>query len=155
MLNFSFYDIKRKKVRLKQAGRGGIGTVLRDKKIKAMVAHVKTIGGNRNNVVDMEAIKERAGSFNKEMRELDDKQCEMRTKGTAHLTNIMNDYDLLPVHNYKFGSHPDAIQDPWAKCGKRALPRVFPTDAGSVATWPAPKGSIITNSAQVLTKATR
>jgi len=108
MLNFSFYDIKRKKVRLKQAGRGGIGTVLRDKKIKAVVAHVKTIGGNRNNVVNMEAIQERGRTFNKEMRELDDKQCEMRKKGTAHLTNIMNDYDLLPVHNFKFGSHPDA-----------------------------------------------
>ena len=40
MLNFSFYDIKRKKVRLKQAGRGGIGTVLRDKKIKIGRAHV-------------------------------------------------------------------------------------------------------------------
>ena len=37
MLNFSFYDPKRKEVRLKQAGRGGIGTVLRDKKIKALV----------------------------------------------------------------------------------------------------------------------
>ncbi|MCK7539385.1 MAG: hypothetical protein MZV63_54995 [Marinilabiliales bacterium] len=36
MLNFSFYDPKRKKVRLKQAGRGGIGTVFRDKKIKAL-----------------------------------------------------------------------------------------------------------------------
>jgi aldehyde:ferredoxin oxidoreductase len=35
MLNFSFYDPKRKKVRLKQAGRGGIGTVFRNKKIKA------------------------------------------------------------------------------------------------------------------------
>ena len=32
MLNFSFYDSKRKKVRLKQAGRGGIGTVFRNKK---------------------------------------------------------------------------------------------------------------------------
>ena len=108
MLNFSFYDIKRKKVRLKQAGRGGIGTVLRDKKIKGMVAYVKGIGGNRNNVVDLDPIKERGRTFNKEMRELDDKQCEMRKKGTAHLTNIMNDYDLLPVHNFKFGSHPDA-----------------------------------------------
>ncbi|MDP4281810.1 MAG: aldehyde ferredoxin oxidoreductase C-terminal domain-containing protein [Bacteroidota bacterium] len=108
MLNFSFYDIKRKKVRLKQAGRGGIGTVFRDKKIKALVAHVKGIGGNRNNVVNLEAIQERGRRFNKEMRELDDKQCEMRKKGTAHLTHIMNDYDLLPVHNFKFGSHPDA-----------------------------------------------
>ncbi len=110
MLNFTFYDLKRKKVRLKQAGRGGTGTVLRDKKIKAIAAHVKGIGGNRNNVADLEAIQERGRRFNKEMRELDDKQCEMRSKGTAHLTHIMNDYDLLPVHNFKFGSHPDVYK---------------------------------------------
>jgi aldehyde:ferredoxin oxidoreductase len=110
MLNFTFYDPKRKLVRLKQAGRGGIGTVLRDKKVKAMVAKVKNIGGNRNNVVNLEAIQERGRRFNKEMRELDDKQCEMRSKGTAHLTLIMNDYDLLPVNNFRFGSHPDAVK---------------------------------------------
>ncbi len=109
MLNFSFYDPKRKKVRLKQAGRGGIGTVFRDKKIKAIVAKVPGVKGNLNNVVDLQAIMERGKKFNREMRELDDSQAEMRTKGTAHLTNIMNDYDLLPVNNFKFGSHPDAI----------------------------------------------
>ena len=108
MLNFSFYDVRRKVVRLKQAGRGGIGTVLRDKKIKAIVAKTKGITGNRNNVVDLAAIQERGKRFNKEMRDLDDKQCEMRSKGTAHLTGIMNDYDLLPTHNFKFGTHPDA-----------------------------------------------
>jgi len=37
-LNFSFYDWKRRTPRLKQAGRGGMGTVLRNKKIKALVA---------------------------------------------------------------------------------------------------------------------
>jgi aldehyde:ferredoxin oxidoreductase len=60
--------------------------------------------------VNPEAIQERGRRFNKEMRELDDKQCEMRSKGTAHLTLIMNDYDLLPVNNFKFGSHPDAVK---------------------------------------------
>lgn len=108
MLNFSFYDSKRKKVRLKQAGRGGIGTVFRDKKIKALVAKIPGVKGNLNNVIDLKAIMERGQRFNKEMRELDDKQAEMRTKGTAHLTNVMNDYDLLPVHNFKFGNHPEA-----------------------------------------------
>jgi len=108
MLNFSFYDPKRKVVRLKQAGRGGIGTVFRNKKIKALVAKIPGVKGNLNNVVDLKAIMERGQRFNREMRELDDSQAEMRTKGTAHLTNIMNDYDLLPVHNFKFGSHPDA-----------------------------------------------
>lgn len=37
-LNVSFFDWKRRLPRLKQAGRGGLGTVLRNKKIKALVA---------------------------------------------------------------------------------------------------------------------
>jgi aldehyde:ferredoxin oxidoreductase len=108
MLNFTFWDSKRKLVRLKQAGRGGIGTVFRDKKIKAIVCKIPGVKGNLNNVVDLKAIMERGKRFNREMRELDDKQCEMKAKGTAHLTNIMNDYDLLPTHNFKYGKHKDA-----------------------------------------------
>ncbi|MEA3495900.1 MAG: aldehyde ferredoxin oxidoreductase C-terminal domain-containing protein [Bacteroidota bacterium] len=108
MLNFSFYDLRRKTVRLKQAGRGGIGTVFRDKKIKAIVAKVAGVKGNLNNVVDLKAISERGRRFNKEMRDFDEEQNEMKAKGTAHLVNIMNDYDLLPVNNFKYGSHKDA-----------------------------------------------
>ncbi len=37
LLNFSFYDWRRQSCRLKQAGRGGIGTVFRNKKLKAMI----------------------------------------------------------------------------------------------------------------------
>ncbi len=37
VLNFSFWDWRRNVARLKQAGRGGIGRVLRNKKIKALV----------------------------------------------------------------------------------------------------------------------
>ncbi len=108
MLNFTFYDVKRKKIRLKQAGRGGIGTVFRDKKIKAIVCKIPGVKGHLNNVVDMPAIMERGKRFNREMRELDDSQCEMKSKGTAHLTGIMNDYNLLPVNNFKFGAHEDS-----------------------------------------------
>lgn len=110
MLNFSFYDPKRKEVRLKQAGRGGIGTVFRNKKIKAIVAKIPGVKGDLNNVVDLDAIRERGKRFNREMRELDDSQAEMRSKGTAHLTNVMNDYDLLPVHNFKFGKSDEAYK---------------------------------------------
>ncbi|MBK9356524.1 MAG: aldehyde:ferredoxin oxidoreductase [Bacteroidales bacterium] len=110
MLNFTFFDSKRKVVRLKQAGRGGIGTVFRNKGIRALVAKSKGVKGNLNNVVDLDAIMERGRRFNREMRELDDSQAEMRTKGTAHLTNVMNDYDLFPTNNFKFGSHPDAYK---------------------------------------------
>ncbi|PKL82568.1 MAG: aldehyde:ferredoxin oxidoreductase, partial [Ignavibacteriae bacterium HGW-Ignavibacteriae-3] len=109
MLNFSFYDKRKKRSRLKQAGRGGIGTVFRDKKIKALVALVAKVENDMNHVVDMKAIIERGQRFNKEMKELDDSQCEMRTKGTAHLVEVMNDYDLLPVNNFKFGSNEAVV----------------------------------------------
>lgn len=110
MLNFSFYDSKRKKVRLKQAGRGGIGSVFRNKKIKALVCKIPGVKGNLNNVVDLEAIMERGKRFNREIRELDAKQCQMREVGTAHLMEVMNDHDLLPVMNYKYGSHPESYK---------------------------------------------
>ena len=110
MLNFSWYDVKRKKVRVKQAGRGGIGTVFRDKKIKALVAKVPGIGPNLNNVVDLPAIQERGRRFAREMKELDHLQSHMKEVGTAHLIEIMNDYDLLPVHNFKYGAHDEAYK---------------------------------------------
>ncbi|MCF8221540.1 MAG: hypothetical protein K9J25_00225 [Bacteroidales bacterium] len=108
MLNFSFYDPKRKVVRLKQAGRGGIGTVFCNKNIKALVCKVPGVKGNLNNVVDLEAIRERGKNFNREMRLFDHEQSHMKEVGTAHLMEIMDDHDLLPTHNYKFGSHPES-----------------------------------------------
>lgn len=110
MLNFTFYDVKRKKIRLKQAGRGGLGTVMRNKKIKAIVAHIPGVSGNLNNVFDLKAIQERGSRYNKEIKDFDDIQCQMRKKGTANIVNVMNDYDLLPTHNFKFGSHVDGIK---------------------------------------------
>jgi NADH:ubiquinone oxidoreductase subunit F (NADH-binding)/NADH:ubiquinone oxidoreductase subunit E len=43
VLNFSFYDWRRNVPRIKQAGRGGVGTVFRDKNIKAIVAKNRQI----------------------------------------------------------------------------------------------------------------
>ena len=106
-LNFSWYDVRRKKVRFKQAGRGGIGTVLRDKKIKALV--VKYGGGKAaaNNPADRKRITKVGSRINQEIRDYDAVQNRMRNTGTAYLVTIMNDYDLLPVHNFKFGAHPE------------------------------------------------
>lgn len=110
MINFTFYDTKRKKVRLKQAGRGGLGTVMRDKKIKAIVARTSGVKANLNNVADMPSIMERGRKYTKEMVELDDSQNQMRKKGTANIVNVMSDYDLLPTHNFKYGTHKDALK---------------------------------------------
>jgi aldehyde:ferredoxin oxidoreductase len=45
---------------------------------------------------------------NREVAMFDDEQCGMRRRGTSYLVSIMNDYDLLPTLNYKFGSHTEA-----------------------------------------------
>lgn len=107
-LNFSWYDAPKKKVRYKQAGRGGLGTILRDKKIRALVAKSPKIDSKSNNPADMDALKEVARAHSNEIRTLDPKQNEMAVVGTTHLIPIMNEFDLLPVNNFKFGSHPEA-----------------------------------------------
>ncbi len=106
-LNVSWYDPKRGKARVKQAGRGGIGTVFRDKKIKAVVVRYTGMKADSNDPADIQRIRRVGQRINKEIVELDDQQNRMRRVGTAHLVEIMNDYDLLPVHNFKYGSHPE------------------------------------------------
>jgi aldehyde:ferredoxin oxidoreductase len=107
-LNFSFYDERRRVARLKQAGRGGLGTVLRDKKIKALIVRYSGLNAMSNNPADLPTLQEAGLKLHREIITLDDQQCRMREIGTAHLTEIMDQYDLLPTHNFKFGSHPDS-----------------------------------------------
>jgi aldehyde:ferredoxin oxidoreductase len=107
-LNFSFYDRKRKEPRFKQAGRGGIGTVFRDKGIKAVVVKSGRVRGDSNQPADVRRISRVGSKINRTIREYDDVQCRMGRRGTSYLVQIMNDYDLLPTHNFQYGSHRDA-----------------------------------------------
>ncbi len=107
-MNFSFYDIRRKVPRIKQAGRGGLGTILRDKKIKAVVVKVERFDGISNHPADPVALARVGTKLHKEIRDLDRYQCNMRAVGTGHLVEIMDAYDLLPTENYRFGSFPKA-----------------------------------------------
>lgn len=106
-LNFSFYDVNRKYVRYKQAGRGGIGTVFRNKRIKALVVKYPGVKGDSNHPANWGKIAKAGIKLHKEIHDYDDTQCKMRTVGTPYLVSIMNDYDLLPVNNFKYGSHKD------------------------------------------------
>ena len=108
-LNFSWYDNIRKIYRYKQAGRGGTGTVFRDKNIRALVTKFSKMTSDINHPADFDRLKRVGLAYTKEIRTLDPKQNEMAKVGTTHLINIMNDYDLLPTTNFRFGSHPDAL----------------------------------------------
>ena len=107
-LNFSFWDKRRKVARLKQAGRGGTGSVFRHKKIKAMVVKYSGLKVDSNNPVDVETIRMRGLKLHREIEAGDDTQNRMHQVGTAHLMEIMNDYDLLPIRNFKYGQAPEA-----------------------------------------------
>jgi aldehyde:ferredoxin oxidoreductase len=95
-------------VRYKQAGRGGIGAVFRNKKLKAVVAKFSNLGANTNAPAHPDILREVGPAYNREIRRLDPQQNRMAVVGTTHLVPIMNEFDLLPVHNFKFGSHPAA-----------------------------------------------
>lgn len=107
-LNFSWYDRRRDTTRYKQAGRGGTGTVFRDKRIRAIAAKKERISLRSNNPHDLDELREVGRKHTREIIEQDPKQNRMRTVGTGHLPEIMNEFDLLPTRNFRAGSDPEA-----------------------------------------------
>jgi aldehyde:ferredoxin oxidoreductase len=117
-LNFSWWDMRRNLPRYKQAGRGGTGSVFRNKRIKALVAKKEKITLDMNSPADMEAVRKVGREHSKEILELDKKQNRMREIGTGHLPSIMDEFDLLPTRNFRTGSDPEAknlFGDSWEK----------------------------------------
>jgi aldehyde:ferredoxin oxidoreductase len=106
-LNLSFYDPRRKEVRIKQAARGGCGRVLRDKKIKAIVVRFSRVDADSNGNADLSLLRKAGQRINKEIVDFDAVQNDMRHTGTPYLVEIMDRFDLLPVENFRFGAHPD------------------------------------------------
>ncbi len=125
LLNFSLYDKRRQGVRVKQAGRGGIGTVFRNKKIRAVVCRFSGVSQNLNDAADPAAVQRLGLKLHREIVVNDDKQCKMRKQGTAHLMEVMNDYDLLPTKNHKYGQDPKGPEIAswvWEKLFSQNLP---------------------------------
>ena len=106
-LNFSWYDLGRKMTRYKQAGRGGTGTVFKDKNLVAVV--VRSEGEKRGvNPAYPDKLQKVSREHAREIATLDKKQHNMAKVGTAHLVPIMDEFDLLPTKNFQYGSHEEA-----------------------------------------------
>jgi aldehyde:ferredoxin oxidoreductase len=125
LLNFSLYDKRRGGCRVKQAGRGGIGTVFRDKKLKALVVRYSSVEQDSNGAADPAAVQRVGLKLHREIVVNDERQCKMRKQGTAHLMEVMNDYDLLPTKNHKYGQDPkgpELASWVWEKLFSQGLP---------------------------------
>ena len=127
-LNFTWYDPKRRRARYKQAGRGGVGSVFADKGIKALVVCWDNVTVDTNQPADKTRLKNVAKLHSREIVDLDPKQNEMAKIGTTHLVTIMNDHDLLPTHNFRFGQHRQA-----PNLGQEVYRRLF--DPGFDGCW--------------------
>jgi aldehyde:ferredoxin oxidoreductase len=106
-LNFSWWDNRRNINHIKQAGRGGTGTVFRNKNIVAIVAHSPSVKLDSQNPEDRETVRQVGRKHSGEILKLDSKQNKMRVIGTAHLPSIMSEFDLLPTYNFKYGRDDD------------------------------------------------
>ncbi|MBU1244956.1 (2Fe-2S)-binding protein [Myxococcota bacterium] len=98
-------------------------------------AHVCPTGAiqiidDTNHPVDPDMIRRHGMKVNAEMATLDKNQCCMREVGTANIVEVMDRYDLLPVHNYKFGQHPDTY-----KVDSQVLRKKYFTQNNPDACW--------------------
>ena len=134
MLNFSWYTTTRKHASVKQAGRGGIGTVFTDKNIKALVCWAPRVTIKSNNPADLEAARELGRIHSKEIVEIDPSQNEMRRVGTGYLPDIMNVVDLLPTENFRFGSHKE-IKDKNIPYSREEMRKVYHVKEGTDGCW--------------------
>lgn len=107
-VNLSFYDTKRDEVRIKQAARGGSGRVLRNKRVKAIVVRFSQMGADSNGAADMALLRKAGQRYKKQLAQFDELQNDMDGRGTTYLFGIMDHFDLLPVENFRYGTHPQA-----------------------------------------------
>jgi ferredoxin len=98
-----------------------------------------SIVDDRNNPSDPVMIRNAGMKVNAEMATLDTKQCCMREVGTANIVDVMNAYDLLPVMNYRFGSHKDAWKIGKICSRQTMLLKSKTTAVGPVVLWLVPK----------------
>jgi aldehyde:ferredoxin oxidoreductase len=129
-INSHYYDVTKPKAggrgifRTKQAGRTGLGTVMRNKKIRAIVVLASyPHGDNPYGAADWERVRLAGSTLHKVVKEVDPKSLKMYRKGSAGLITFMNkpEYQCLPVKNFQSGSDPRAPQI----CGKFYAENLF------------------------------
>lgn len=129
-INSHYYDAtkpvdgKKGLFRTKQAGRTGIGSVMRDKRIRAIVVLADhPHGDNPYGAADWEKVKRSGARLHTIVKEVDPQSLKMHRKGSAGLITFMSkqEYQSLPVNNYQGGSDPRAVQI----CGKFYAEHLF------------------------------
>jgi aldehyde:ferredoxin oxidoreductase len=102
-INSVYYDKRRDRCRAKQAGRGGLGTVMRAKGLWGIVVKSDLGKGAGNQPADKKKVREAGGKLRQVIKAVDPNELRLARQGTTSLLDMMNNHDILPVNNYKFG----------------------------------------------------
>jgi aldehyde:ferredoxin oxidoreductase len=108
IINSLFYDRRRRRIRSKQAGRGGTGTVMRVKGLRAVIVRSTKARVKANHPADQKSVQKAGAELKRVISQQDPKQLNLRAWGTPVLVEYMNKFHLLPINNYQYGHHPDA-----------------------------------------------
>jgi len=108
IVNSLFYDRRRDRIRCKQAGRGGTGTVMRFKGLRAIVARSSLAKANGNNAVDPEGVRQAGSQLKEVVSKADPKQLHLSAWGTTVLSEYMDKFHLFPIDNYQYGQSPES-----------------------------------------------
>jgi len=110
--------------RTKQAGRTGIGSVMRRKGLLAIVVLAEyPHGENPYGAADWDRVLDAGKRLHAIVKAIDPQQLKMHRKGSAGLITFMSkdEYQSLPVKNFQGGSDPRAHQI----CGKHYAEHLF------------------------------
>ena len=108
IVNSLYFDRKRKRIRSKQAGRGGTGTVMRSKGLRGIVARSSLPKANGNNAIDKEGVRKAGSQLKKVILKSDPKQFHLSAWGTTVLSEYMDKFHLFPINNYQYGQSPES-----------------------------------------------
>jgi aldehyde:ferredoxin oxidoreductase len=108
IVNSLYYDRRRNRIRAKQAGRGGTGTVMRKKNLRGIVIKSSLPKANGNNAVDKELVRQSGTKLKGVITTCDPAQLNLEAWGTTGLSEYMNKFHIFPINNYQYGQSPDA-----------------------------------------------
>lgn len=103
IVNSLYFDKKRNRIRSKQAGRGGTGTVMRYKGLRGIVTRTGLSKANGNNAIDKEGVRRAGSALREVVAKHDPEQLNLSAWGTTALSEYMDKFHLLPINNYQFG----------------------------------------------------
>ncbi|MFC2027699.1 aldehyde ferredoxin oxidoreductase C-terminal domain-containing protein [Chloroflexota bacterium] len=108
IVNSLYFDRRRNRIRSKQAGRGGTGTVMRFKGLRSIITRSSLPKANGNNAIDKDGVRKAGTQLKEIVSKHDPEQLNLSAWGTTTLSEYMDKFHLLPINNYQFGQSPQS-----------------------------------------------